>query len=102
MHIDRPTLKREARQAMGAARPRTMLVTLLFILLTVGPGILAGMIASDPTTLFYDLTTQGLTADRALLVLISDIGPLGLFLHILIALFSTIMLFGYQQWAFWS
>lgn len=99
MHLDRPTLKREARQAMGAARPHPMLVTLLFTLLTTGLSTLIELIITNPLTLFSNLTNQGLTLDRALLVMSSSIGPVGLFLHILVFAFGLVISFGYSRWA---
>lgn len=99
MYFDRPTLKREARQAMSAARPRAMLVTLLYLLLTTGLSIPASFIAASPAALLTELTRQGLNSHHALLVMFRQVGSTGLFLHILIALFNVIILFGYQQWA---
>ena len=99
MHFDRPTLKREARQAMSAARPRAMLITLLYLLLTTGLSIPAGFVATNPAALLSELTRQGLSSYNALHIMFRNIGSTGLFLHILITLFSMIVQFGYQQWA---
>ena len=99
MYVDRPTLKRDARQAMRAARPRAMLVTLLFTLLTAGLSTLVELMIANPVTLLADLADRGLTADRALLVVFSNIGPTGLFLHILVFVFSLVISFGYSRWA---
>lgn len=99
MHIDRPALKYEARQAMRAARPHAMLVTLLFLLLTNGLSLLIGLIVSDPVARITLLTQQGLTPDRAIPVALAEIGPVGLFLHILVAMFVLVMTFGYSRWS---
>ncbi len=99
MYFDRPALKAEARQAMRSTRPRPMLVTLLYLFLTTGLSSLVGISVADPITLFAQLTGQGLNPGNALLVALSDIGPAGLFLHLLVALFGTALTFGYSRWA---
>lgn len=99
MYSDRPALKAEARRAMRTMRPRPMLVTLLYLFLTTGLNALVGIRVSDPITLFMQLTDQGLTPVNAMLVMLSDIGPVGLFLHLLVALFGTVLSFGYSRWA---
>ncbi len=99
MYFDRPALKAEARRAMRTTRPRPMLVTLLCLLLTTGLSTLISIIITDPITLFVQLTDQGLTPSNALLVALSDIGPTGLFLHLLVALFGMVLSFGYNRWA---
>lgn len=99
MYFDRRTLKAEARQIIRTARPHPMLVTLLFLLLTTGLSTLVGLIVSHPVNLIASLTQQGLTPDRALLVTFSDIGPVGLFLHILVAVFGLVLSFGFSRWA---
>lgn len=99
MYIDRPALKREARQAMRAARPRPMLVTLLYLLLTAGLSTLIGMIVSDPMSRIVELTQKGLSPAQAIPVVLAGMGPIGLFLHILVAAFSLVMTFGYSRWS---
>lgn len=99
MYFDRPALKRGARQAMRATRPRAMLVTLIYWLLTAGLTTLVSFFIADPFILFSELTEQGLSPNRALFVILSDIGPVGLFLHILLAVFASVISFGYRQWA---
>lgn len=99
MYFDRLALKAEARQAMRSTRPRPMLVTLLYLLLTTGLSTLASIIITDPIVLFTQLTEQGLNPGNALLVALSDIGPVGLFLHLMVALFGTVLSFGYSRWA---
>ena len=99
MYFDRPALKAEARRAMRTTRPRPMLVTLLYLLLTTGLSTLISIIITVPMTLFAELTDQGLNPGSALLVTLRDIGPIGLFLHLLVALFGVVLSFGYSQWA---
>ena len=99
MYFDRPALKAQARRAMRSTRPRPMPVTLLYLLLTIGLSTLAGFIVTDPITLFTQLTEQGLDTGNALLVALSDVGPIGLFLHLLVALFGLVLSFGYSRWA---
>ena len=99
MYFDRPALKAEARRAMRTTRPRPMLVTLLYLLLTAGLSLFVSIIITDPYVLFTQLTEQGLNPGNALLVTLSDIGPVGLFLHLLVALFVTVLSFGYKRWA---
>ena len=99
MYFDRRTQKAEARQIIRTARPHPMLVTLLFLLLTSGLSALVNLVISHPLDLIASLTQQGLSPDRAMLVMFSDIGPVGLFLHILIAVFGTVLSFGYNRWA---
>lgn len=99
MYIDRPALKREARQAMRAARPSPMLVTLLYLLLTAGLSTLISIILSDPIVRIMELTQQGLSPAQAIPVVLSAMDATGLFLHILVAAFSLVMSFGYSRWS---
>lgn len=99
MYFDRPTLKAETRRTMRSMRPHPMLVTLLFLLLTAGLSAVVSIIVTHPAALFMQLTEQGLNPGNALLVVLSDIGPIGLFLHLLLSLFGTVLSFGYSRWA---
>ena len=99
MYIDRRTLKAEARRILRSARPHPVLVTLLLLLLTTGLSTLVGLSISTPLDLIVSLTQQGLTPDRAMLIMASTIGPVGLFLHILITVFGLVLSFGYDRWA---
>lgn len=99
MYFDRPSLKAEARQIIRSARPRPVLITFLYLLLTSGLSTLVSLIISHPFDVIASLTQQGLTPDRAMLVMLSDIGPVGLFLHILLAVFGLVLSFGYSRWA---
>ena len=99
MYFDRPALKREAKQILRTARPHSFLVTLLYFLLTSGLSALIGLAVAHPLDLLASLAQQGLTPDRAILITFSDIGPVGLFLHILITVFGLVLSFGYNRWA---
>lgn len=99
MYFDRSALKREARQAMRAARPNAMLITLLYLLLTVGVSSLISIIIADPVVQIMDMTQQGLSPAQAIPVVVSNLGFVGLFLHILITAFNLVVAFGYSRWS---
>lgn len=99
MYLDRPALKRQARQAMRAARPNVMLITLLCLLLTSGLSLLIGLFISDPWDRIMTLTQQGLSPDRSIPIVLADTGPVGLFLHILVVVFGLVVTFGYDRWS---
>ena len=99
MYFDRPALKREARQALRATRPRAMLVTLLFYLLTSGLPAFTSFFIADPAVLFSELTQQGLAPHHSLFMILNDIGISGVFLYILLAAFARVLSFGYRRWA---
>ncbi len=99
MYFDRPALKAEARRAMRTTRPRPMLVTLLYLLLTAGLSTLISIIVANPMLRIAELTQQGLSPAQAIPIVLAGISPIGLFVHILVAAFGLVMAFGYSRWA---
>ena len=83
MDIDRNRLKRQAREAMGLPRPRFWAVTLAYICMTAGVSILCSLI---PLPAGSD----------------SLPGTAVIFLSLLVALYGTVVDFGYTLWALWT
>lgn len=81
MEIDRKELKRQAREAIGLAKPKFWIVALTFILMTDGPSLLA-------TGLSY--------------VFPSSLDGLSQFLSILITLYTMVIVFGFDLWSLWT
>lgn len=98
MFIDRRGLKWSARDAMRAARPNAMLMTLVYLLLTAGLSIAVSLLAADPLARVLQLYQQGLTLDRAIPLAVAGVGSVGLFLNILMAVYGVVMDFGYSRW----
>jgi uncharacterized membrane protein len=84
MEIDRKELKYRARQAMSLTRPSFWVVTLAYLLLTEGVSTLIDVI----------LTSQGIGLTNGAAV--------QLFFTILLALYSTVLNFGYNLWSLWT
>lgn len=98
MKIDRRDLKWRARDAMRAARPNALLMTLVYLLFTAGLSLLVSMLATDPLGEVLHLYQQGLTLDRAIPLALAGVGGVGLFLNILVAICDLVMDFGYKRW----
>jgi uncharacterized membrane protein len=81
MEIDRKELKYRARQAMGLTRPSFWVVTLAYLLLT------------DGVSTLIDIVLTALGANGA---------AMSLFFTILLALYSTVLNFGYNLWSLWA
>ena len=99
MFFDRPALKGEARQAMAATRPHAMLVSFVHLLLTSGLSMLLGLLVTNPLTHITELLQQGLAPQNAILLAMNSAGVFGLFLNILVTVFSLVVAFGYRRWA---
>ena len=78
MELNRRELKARARERMRETRPPFWLITLVYLLLTTGVSTAADLLGAN------DLSHGGIFP---------------LFLTVLIALYSTVMSFGYQLWA---
>lgn len=98
MNIHRPALKAQARQAMAAARPRAVSMTLLYLLLTAGVNMLVGLLFLDPLTRLAELVQAGLDISRALWLTLSETGAVGLFVHIFALIAIAVLDFGYHLW----
>lgn len=98
MFIDRKGLKWSARDAMRAARPNAMLMTLMYLLLTAGMSLVVGRLAADPLLRIFDLYQQGLELERAIPLAVTGVGSVGLFLNILLIVFSVVVRVGYKGW----
>lgn len=98
MRIDRPELKRSARASMRTARPNALFVTFMYQLLTTGLSVLVSMLAIDPLGKIMNLFQQGLDLGRAIPLALRGVGWLGLFLNVLMVIFSLVMDFGYSRW----
>ena len=83
MGIDRKTLKRQAREAMGLPRPGFRTVTLVYILMTSGVSILFSLI---PLPAGSDYAP----------------GTATIFLSLFLFLYDTVVDFGYTLWALWA
>lgn len=81
MEINRRELKARARQAMAAAQPGFRRVTLLFLLLTSGVSIVVSALAPTDADALYG----------------GDF--LGLFLGLLVLLYTVVMSIGYKNWS---
>lgn len=99
MPIDRYTLKMQARESLNASRPNARVMTLLYFLLTSGISLLVGLFVEDPLNELQSMVQAGLTYDRAILLALSGVGMIGLFLNILVSLYSIVVEFGYRRWA---
>lgn len=98
MKFDRRDLKWRARDAVRAAQPNARLMTLLYLLLTSGVGVVVSLFAADPLGGVFGLYQQGMPLDRAIPLAIAGVGSIGLFANILMAIFGLVMDFGYRSW----
>lgn len=98
MNIHRPQLKARARQAMGAARPGARSMTLLYLLLSSGSSLAAGLLFANPLTQLAQFLQAGLDAPQAILLALSGTGTVGLFVHVLLLIFTAVLDFGYELW----
>lgn len=83
MGIDRKTLKRQAREAMGLPRPTFRTVTLVYILMTSGVSMVCSLI---PLPAGSDYAPGSAT----------------IFLSLFLFLYSAVVDFGYLLWALWA
>lgn len=83
MGIDRRGLKRQAREDMGLPSPNFRVVTLLYTLMTAGISILCSLI---PLPAGSEYGASSVT----------------MFLSLLLALYGTVVAFGYTLWALWA
>lgn len=99
MGFDRAALKLKARQSMSGRRPSAILVSLVYLLLTMGLSVVVVLVLLQP---FVNLMlTAALTevGDRELLRMLASYLPfwlIGLALGVVVTLFSYVMSFGYQ------
>lgn len=99
MEFDRAALKLKARQSMSGRRPSAILVSLVYLLLTMGLSVAVVLVLLQP---FVNLTlTAAFTemGDRELLRMLVSYLPfwlIGLVLGLVVTLFSYVMAFGYQ------
>lgn len=99
MFMDRRGLKREARLAMGAARPSALYITLLYLLLTAGLSLAVRLLVENPLEEILSLYQQGVALERAIPLALVGVGSLGLFLNILMAICGVVVDFGYCSWS---
>lgn len=96
MRIDRPQLKQMARENIAGAHPSARLVTLVYILLTT---VLTGVIQTfmgSPMQTVTELIAQGYDPQWAIYATFSTVSlPLVAFVSILLALYNSVMSFGY-------
>lgn len=81
MELNRKELKRKAKEQMRKASPKFYLFTLAYLLLTMGPSLVADITGGSTITLD------------------SGIPFFPLFLSLLLTLYRTVMNFGYEWWA---
>ena len=99
MGFDRAALKLKARQSMSGRRPSAILVSLVYLLLTMGLSVVVVLVLLQP---FVNLMlTAALTevGDRELLRMLASYLPfwlIGLALGVVVTLFSYVMSFGYR------
>jgi len=98
MFIDRRDLRWRARDAMRAACPNAMLMTLMYLLLTDGLSLLVSLLVTDPLDEILHLYMQGLNLERAIPLAVAGVGSVGLFLSILLSVFGVVVSFGYKGW----
>lgn len=82
MEIDRKELKGQAREAMKLTNPSFWLVTLVYILMTVGLSILVNNVV--PSKVFESL------------------GMLSVFITFFITLYAWVVRFGFDLWSLWT
>ncbi|MBE6973235.1 MAG: DUF975 family protein [Ruminococcaceae bacterium] len=98
MRIDRRDLKWRARDAMRAACPNALFMTLMYLLFTAGLEGVVGWLATDPLSKLLQLSQQGLALDRAIPLVLTGVGRVGVFLNLLLTIFGVVMDFGYKFW----
>lgn len=98
MKLHCTALKGQARQAMRSARPHVIPMTLLYLLLTSGGSMLAGLLFINPLTRLVEFLGEGLHLSRALTLAMSQTGGMGLFFHILVLIATVVLDFGYTMW----
>ena len=101
MDLDRKQLKWDARAVMRECRPRPMLVTLVYLLLTGGLALVVNGVTVSPLAQYQQYILAGYSPDIALYYAFAGSGGMGiaLFLSILLGLFTMVMNFGYCAWA---
>lgn len=98
MRINRRELKSGARVSLRQANPDALFMTLIFLLLTSGLSLVAGMLSADPVSRILYLHEQGLPLERTLPLVLSGVGSVGVFVNILLAVFGLVVDFGYSFW----
>lgn len=98
MRIDRYALKKEARTSLRAAKPGAIRMTLIYLLLTSGLSLVAGLFVENPMEKFQTFFGAGLDPTRALVLAVSGVGMVGLFLSIFMFIFGVAMDYGYTFW----
>ena len=98
MKIDRRDLKWRARDAMRAACPNPLFVTLIYLLLTAGLEVVVSWWSTDPLSKLIHLSQQGLALDRAIPLVLTGVGRVGVFLGLLMTIYGVVMDFGYRFW----
>lgn len=98
MRIHPRALKREARLCMHRASPNAYLMTFVYLLLTSGLSLVVGLVAADPLMEMLYLYSAGLDLGRAFMLTVSRVGAVGLFLNILMLIYSVVMGVSYLQW----
>ncbi len=81
LELNRKELKRKAREQMKKATPHFLLFTLVYLLLTMGPSLVADVTGVSTITLDYGIPF------------------FPLFLSLLLILYQMVMRFGYEWWA---
>lgn len=98
--LERKQLKWAARDTMKETRPRPVLVTLVYLLLTAGLSTVMGLFVTDPMSAFYQYIGMGYSEDIALYYALAGGNTmLVVFLNILVALFTMVVSFGFAAWA---
>ena len=98
MKQNRKQLKSAAREAMKQAKPSFALVTLVFILLVnIIPLVISTLLGTNISML--DTAVLAATSPTDATTYLLSTGMLGLFLSLVIALFTTIIGFGQTLWS---
>ncbi len=100
MGLDRGEIKHAAKAAMKEGRPRAVLVTLVFLALIFAVGLLSSMVTVQPSLAMMRMLQMGYSEDVAFsLSLTGGSLLLAALLSVIVALFSTVLRFGYKAWA---
>lgn len=99
MGFHRTDAKLRAKASMRGTYPHPMLVTLIYLLVTTGVSWVIGFFVSNPLTSIYGYLVQGYEVTDVLrFVLSGSRMTLFMFLTVLLALYTSIMSFGYASY----
>lgn len=99
MRAQRKQWKREVRDILRTGCPAAYRITLLHLLLVEGVAIVVELATGNLWQQAAQLLDQGLDGERVVALVLSRIGPVGLFFNILMIFYSAVMDYGYRRWA---